>query len=38
MNLTAVIMSGSSGSRLWPQSRSLYPKQFLPLVNEQTIR
>lgn len=32
-----VIMSGGSGSRLWPQSRSLYPKQFLPLVNEQTM-
>ncbi|WP_419834058.1 mannose-1-phosphate guanylyltransferase/mannose-6-phosphate isomerase [Endozoicomonas atrinae] len=30
-------MSGGSGSRLWPQSRSLYPKQFLPLVNEQTM-
>ncbi|WBA84121.1 mannose-1-phosphate guanylyltransferase/mannose-6-phosphate isomerase [Endozoicomonas sp. GU-1] len=32
-----VIMSGGSGSRLWPQSRSLYPKQFLPLVNEDTM-
>ncbi|WP_257282683.1 mannose-1-phosphate guanylyltransferase/mannose-6-phosphate isomerase, partial [Endozoicomonas sp. SESOKO1] len=32
-----VIMSGGSGSRLWPQSRSLYPKQFLPLVNTQTM-
>ncbi len=30
-------MSGGSGSRLWPQSRSLNPKQFLPLVNEQTM-
>ncbi|MRI34291.1 mannose-1-phosphate guanylyltransferase/mannose-6-phosphate isomerase [Endozoicomonas sp. OPT23] len=30
-------MSGGSGSRLWPQSRSLYPKQFLPLVNDQTM-
>ncbi len=30
-------MSGGSGSRLWPQCRSLYPKQFLPLVNEQTM-
>ncbi|OUS25772.1 mannose-1-phosphate guanylyltransferase/mannose-6-phosphate isomerase [Gammaproteobacteria bacterium 45_16_T64] len=26
-----VIMAGGSGSRLWPMSRSLYPKQFLPL-------
>ncbi len=37
MNLIPVIMSGGSGSRLWPQSRALYPKQFLPLVNEQTM-
>ncbi|MBO9497665.1 NTP transferase domain-containing protein, partial [Thalassotalea sp. G20_0] len=37
MNLIPVIMSGGSGSRLWPQSRSLFPKQFLPLVNEQTM-
>ncbi|USE35705.1 mannose-1-phosphate guanylyltransferase/mannose-6-phosphate isomerase [Endozoicomonas sp. SCSIO W0465] len=37
MTLIPVIMSGGSGSRLWPQSRSLYPKQFLPLVNEQTM-
>lgn len=27
-----VILAGGSGSRLWPQSRALYPKQFLPLV------
>lgn len=37
MSLIPVILSGGSGSRLWPQSRSLYPKQFLPLVNEQTM-
>ena len=29
-----VIMAGGSGSRLWPLSRSLYPKQFLPLSGE----
>jgi len=29
-----VIMAGGSGSRLWPLSRSLYPKQFLPLSSE----
>lgn len=28
------IMCGGSGTRLWPLSRSLFPKQFLPLVNE----
>ena len=27
------IMCGGSGTRLWPLSRSLTPKQFLPLVN-----
>jgi len=32
-----VILSGGSGTRLWPYSRSLYPKQFLPLVSEQTM-
>ncbi|WGO83643.1 mannose-1-phosphate guanylyltransferase/mannose-6-phosphate isomerase [Arsenophonus apicola] len=28
-----VIMAGGSGSRLWPLSRSLYPKQFLSLTS-----
>ncbi|GAW95546.1 MULTISPECIES: mannose-1-phosphate guanylyltransferase/mannose-6-phosphate isomerase [Colwellia] len=28
------IMCGGSGTRLWPLSRALYPKQFLPLVND----
>ncbi|SDK00018.1 mannose-1-phosphate guanylyltransferase/mannose-6-phosphate isomerase [Microbulbifer yueqingensis] len=32
-----VIMAGGSGSRLWPLSRRLYPKQFLPLLGEQTM-
>jgi len=27
-------MCGGSGTRLWPLSRALFPKQFLPLVNE----
>ena len=29
-----VIMAGGSGSRLWPMSRTHYPKQFLSLINE----
>ncbi|OWY37871.1 mannose-1-phosphate guanylyltransferase/mannose-6-phosphate isomerase [Xenophilus sp. AP218F] len=29
-----IILSGGSGSRLWPLSRCLFPKQFLPLVGE----
>jgi mannose-1-phosphate guanylyltransferase/mannose-6-phosphate isomerase len=32
-----VILSGGTGSRLWPLSRELYPKQLLPLVNDQTM-
>ena len=31
-NLHAVIMAGGSGTRFWPASRRLRPKQFLPLV------
>ncbi|ECI2918232.1 hypothetical protein CSU92_24625, partial [Salmonella enterica subsp. diarizonae] len=26
-----IILAGGSGSRLWPLSRTLYPKQFLCL-------
>ena len=29
-----VILSGGSGTRLWPMSRSLYPKQLLALFGE----
>jgi mannose-1-phosphate guanylyltransferase/mannose-6-phosphate isomerase len=32
-----VILSGGSGTRLWPMSRSFYPKQLLPLVGERTL-
>jgi mannose-1-phosphate guanylyltransferase / mannose-6-phosphate isomerase len=32
-----VILSGGSGTRLWPMSRAQYPKQFLPLVSERTL-
>jgi mannose-1-phosphate guanylyltransferase len=31
------ILSGGSGTRLWPLSRSHDPKQFLPLVSESTM-
>ncbi|MDM2748558.1 mannose-1-phosphate guanyltransferase [Citrobacter sp. Cs237] len=31
--LIPIIMAGGSGSRLWPLSRELYPKQFLCLQN-----
>ena len=32
-----VILSGGSGTRLWPVSRSLYPKQLLPLAAKHTM-
>lgn len=32
-----VILSGGSGTRLWPLSRSSYPKQFLPITEEKTL-
>ena len=35
--LVPVILSGGSGTRLWPLSRELHPKQLLPLVNESTL-
>jgi mannose-1-phosphate guanylyltransferase/mannose-6-phosphate isomerase len=37
MLLQPVILSGGSGSRLWPLSREAYPKQFLPLTSEHTM-
>ena len=35
--ITPVILSGGSGTRLWPLSRKLYPKQFISLINETTL-
>jgi mannose-1-phosphate guanylyltransferase/mannose-6-phosphate isomerase len=35
--LIPVVLSGGSGTRLWPLSRELYPKQLLPLVAERTM-
>jgi len=32
-----VILSGGSGTRLWPLSRGQHPKQFLPLVTNYTM-
>ena len=32
-----VILSGGSGTRLWPLSRALYPKQLLSLIGEKTM-
>lgn len=35
--LLPVIMAGGLGSRLWPLSRSLYPKQFISLTSKKTM-
>jgi mannose-1-phosphate guanylyltransferase/mannose-6-phosphate isomerase len=32
-----VILSGGSGTRLWPMSRTLYPKQILPLFGDHSL-
>jgi mannose-1-phosphate guanylyltransferase/mannose-1-phosphate guanylyltransferase/mannose-6-phosphate isomerase len=34
MKIHPVILSGGSGTRLWPLSRSAYPKQLMPLISE----
>ncbi|WP_446925493.1 sugar phosphate nucleotidyltransferase, partial [Klebsiella pneumoniae] len=35
--ITPVIMAGGTGSRLWPMSRELYPKQFLRLHGDNSM-
>ena len=35
--LLPVIMAGGTGSRLWPMSRELYPKQFLRLYGQRSM-
>jgi mannose-1-phosphate guanylyltransferase/mannose-6-phosphate isomerase len=37
MSLLPVILSGGSGTRLWPLSREHYPKQLLPLVGDDSL-
>jgi len=37
MRIYPVILSGGSGTRLWPLSRSAQPKQLLPLVSDRTM-
>jgi mannose-1-phosphate guanylyltransferase/mannose-6-phosphate isomerase len=35
--LIPVILSGGAGTRLWPLSREMYPKQLLPLIGQYTM-
>lgn len=35
--ITPVLMSGGTGSRLWPLSREAYPKQLLPLLGQASL-
>ena len=37
MRIIPVILSGGSGTRLWPLSRKQYPKQYLPLAGDNTM-
>ena len=37
MKLFPIILSGGSGSRLWPLSREHYPKPLLPLTSERSL-
>jgi mannose-1-phosphate guanylyltransferase/mannose-6-phosphate isomerase len=32
-----VLLAGGTGTRLWPMSRGLFPKQFMPLVSDGTM-
>ncbi|TOK67004.1 mannose-1-phosphate guanylyltransferase, partial [Vibrio parahaemolyticus] len=36
-NILPVIMAGGSGTRLWPMSRTNYPKQFLSLTSDSSM-
>jgi mannose-1-phosphate guanylyltransferase/mannose-6-phosphate isomerase len=37
MKIYPVILSGGAGTRLWPLSRAVLPKQLLPLVSDKTM-
>jgi len=37
LSITPVILSGGSGTRLWPSSRAKHPKQFLRLTSNQSL-
>ena len=35
--LIPVVLSGGSGTRLWPLSRKMHPKQLLPLIDDSSL-
>ena len=35
--IVPVILSGGSGTRLWPLSRKMHPKQLLPLLHDTSL-
>jgi len=37
MTIHPIVLSGGSGTRLWPLSRAAYPKQLMPLVGEHSL-
>ena len=37
MQIQPIILSGGSGSRLWPKSRYAYPKQFINFFDKKSL-
>jgi mannose-1-phosphate guanylyltransferase / mannose-6-phosphate isomerase len=37
VNITPVVLSGGTGTRLWPASRTCHPKQFLALMGKDSL-
>ena len=35
--MKSIILAGGSGSRLWPLSRDMYPKQLLSLDTDESL-
>ena len=35
--ITPILLAGGAGTRLWPLSRKSYPKQFSPLLGEDSL-
>ena len=36
-SIRPVILCGGAGTRLWPDSRENFPKQFIPVLNNQSL-